>query len=109
MNEETLLERLESLSQENKRLLELIGKQNNYHHEYKTKVCINNYKRIMEMHELKDENKDLKEKLQKEYNECILEKKKLMDEIDHIKKILTEFIDGFKSEDSNKRARTMVT
>jgi len=108
MSDETLLERLESLSQENKRLLELIGRQNNAHHEYKTKVCLNNYKRIMEMHELKDENKDLKEKLQKEYNECILEKKKLMNEIEHIKKILTEFIDGFKSEDSNKRPRTEI-
>jgi hypothetical protein len=103
---DTLLERLDALTQENKRLLDLIARQNNAHHDYKTRVCLNNYKKIMEMHKLRDENKSLQEKLQKEYNECILEKKKLMEEIDHIKKILTEFIDGFKyEENSNKRAR----
>ena len=101
-----LLERLKSLTDENNRLLELIAKQNIIQHDYKTRVCVNNYNRIMEMHKLKDENKSLKEKLDKEYNECILEKKKLMDEIDHIKKILTEFIDGYKNdEQSNKRQR----
>ena len=103
---ETLLERIDSLTKENNRLLELITKQNNYHHDYKTRVCLSNYKKIMDMHELKDENKSLKDQLDKEYNECILEKKRLMEEIDHIKKILTDFIDGFKSEEqSNKRQR----
>ena len=103
---DTLIERLDSLTQENKRLLDLIAKQNNAHHDYKTRVCLNNYKKIMEMHELKDENKSLKEKLDKEYSECVIEKKKLIEEIDHIKKILTEFIDGYKNdENSNKRQR----
>ena len=103
---DTLIERLDSLTQENKRLLDLIAKQNNAHHDYKTRVCLNNYKKIMEAHELRDENKSLKEKLQKEYNECVIEKKKLIEEIDHIKKILTEFIEGYKNdENSNKRQR----
>jgi len=103
---DTLLERLNALTQENKRLLDLIARQNNAHHDYRTRVCLNNYNKIMEIHKLKDENKSLQEKLDQEYNECILEKKKLMEEIDHIKKILTEFIDGFKNdENSNKRQR----
>jgi hypothetical protein len=61
---DTLLERLEALTQENKRLLDLIARQNNAHHDYKTRVCLNNYKKIMEMHKLRDENKSLQEQLE---------------------------------------------
>jgi hypothetical protein len=102
---ETLLERIDSLTKENNRLLELITKQNNAHHDYKTRVCFSNHKRLMEIQDLKNKNKSLLEKVDKEYNECILEKKKLMDEIEHIKKILLDFIDEQKDEQSKKRQR----
>ena len=63
--------------------------------------CINNIKKINELYDLKIENDSLNHKLEEKYNNCIIEKIKLKNEIEELEKLLNP------TEESSKKRKVL--
>jgi predicted RNase H-like nuclease (RuvC/YqgF family) len=79
---EDLKQLVEQLEKENK---ELKQKYENY----RTRVCMNNVKKVTQIYDLTKENEILRKELEKKYENCIMEKQQLKKEIEDLKKLLS--------------------
>ena len=80
---EDLKQLVEQLKKENKELKEK-------YENYRTRVCMNNVKKVTQIFELNKENEELRKELEKKYDNCIMEKQLLKKEIEDLKKIKSD-------------------
>lgn len=99
---------MDSLKDENAKLkeqLKILEEENlvlkDKYNKYKNRVFSNNVKKIYQIFDLQEENEKLRKQLEEKYENCLLEKQNLKEEINELNKLLSNNHDQKRKKTEN--------